>query len=204
MKFHDKLFFGVGAALLGLGAFGVAAAQEPAAEPEREAEVVKARLVTARPGHRAVHDVRLLKAGGGRLDWSRQGDRLAFDQAGPDGLYDVYLMSAEGTAETCLTCEQCEVRCPEHVKIPEILVLAKVRGLASGNTPQTALDRARAILSEGRVINVSESMLKTRDKMGLPSLGTPPTQQLIRILKELGTAERVESAESTYGGAGDE
>jgi heterodisulfide reductase subunit C len=105
---------------------------------------------------------------------------------------------------TCLTCEQCEVRCPEHVKIPEILVLAKVRGLASGNTPQTALDRARAILSQGRVILVSEPMLKTRDKMGLPNIGTPPIKQLTRILKELGTAERVESAESRYGGDGDE
>jgi heterodisulfide reductase subunit C len=105
---------------------------------------------------------------------------------------------------TCLTCEQCEVRCPEHVKIPEILVLAKVRGLTSGNTPQTALDRARAILSEGRTILVSEPMLKTRDKMGLPNLGTPPAKQLSRILKEIGTVERVESAESTYGGAGDE
>lgn len=105
---------------------------------------------------------------------------------------------------TCLTCEQCEVRCPEHVKIPEILVLAKVRGLALGNTPQTALDRARAILSQGRTILVSEPMLKTRDKMGLPSLGTPPIKQLSRILKELGTAERLESAESRYGGVEDE
>jgi len=87
------------------------------------------------------------------------------------------------------------------VKIPEILVLAKVRGLLSGNTPQTALDRARAILSEGRTILVSEPMLKTREKMGLPSLGTPPIEQLGKILKELGTIERVESAESSYGGA---
>jgi len=102
---------------------------------------------------------------------------------------------------TCLTCEQCEVRCPEHVKIPEILVLAKVRGLLSGNTPQTALDRARAILSEGRTILVSDPMLKTGEKMGLPSLGVPPVAQLGKILKELGTVERVESAESRYGGA---
>ncbi|KXH77116.1 MAG: hypothetical protein AM326_05685 [Candidatus Thorarchaeota archaeon SMTZ-45] len=102
---------------------------------------------------------------------------------------------------TCLTCEQCEVRCPEHVKIPEILVLAKVKGLLSGNTPQTALDRARAILSEGRTILVSEPMHKTREKMGLPSLGPPPVAQLGKILKELGTVERVESVESRYGGA---
>jgi len=120
MKLHDKPFHGVGAALLGLGlwllgglipgSLGVAGAQEPAAEPEREVEVVKARLVTARPGHRAVHDVRLFKAGGGRLDWSRQGDRIAFDQAGSDGLYDVYLTSATGTEEICLTCERYEFR----------------------------------------------------------------------------------------------
>ncbi len=105
---------------------------------------------------------------------------------------------------TCLTCEQCEIRCPEHVKIPEILVLAKVRGLVSGNTPQTALDRARAILSQGRTILVSEPMLKTRDKMGLPNLGSPPVEQLVKMLKDLGTIEQVESAESRYGGAGDE
>lgn len=105
---------------------------------------------------------------------------------------------------TCLTCEQCEVRCPEHVKIPEILVLAKVRGLVSGNTPQTALDRARAILSQGRTILVSEPMLKTRQKMGLPNLGSPPVEQLDKILKELGTKERVESVESRYGGVEDE
>jgi heterodisulfide reductase subunit C len=102
---------------------------------------------------------------------------------------------------TCLTCEQCEVRCPEHVKIPEILVLAKVRGLISGNTPQTALDRARAILSQGRTILVSEPMLKTREKMNLPSIGNPPVEQLGIVLKELGTKKRVESVESTYGGS---
>lgn len=118
MKYHDKLLGVIATALLGLGwglpvisgLVGVAAAQEPAVEPEREVEVVKARLVTARPGHRAVHEVRLLKASGGRLDWSRQGDRIAFDQAGPDGLYDIYLMSAEGTGETCLTCEHYDFR----------------------------------------------------------------------------------------------
>ena len=67
-----------------------------------------------------------------------------------------------------MTCEQCEVRCPEHVKIPHLLILAKVRGLVRGNTPQGALDRARAILAGGRTIMVNESMLKTREKMGLP------------------------------------
>jgi len=83
---------------------------------------------------------------------------------------------------TCLTCEQCEVRCPEHVKIPQILILAKVRGLASGNTPQTALDRAKSILHQG---------------------GNPPVEQLVKVLADLKLAKKLESTESKYGGGED-
>ncbi len=101
---------------------------------------------------------------------------------------------------TCLTCEQCEVRCPEHVKIPQLLILAKVRGLAEGNTPQTALDRAHAILTQGRTIEVSTPMIKTREKMGLPDLGSPPMEQLAKVLEDLGLQERLEKVVSKYGG----
>lgn len=105
---------------------------------------------------------------------------------------------------TCLTCEQCQVRCPEQVKIPQILILAKVRGLATGNTPQTALDRAKSILLQGRTIQVSNPMIKTREKMELPSLGSPPVEQLTKMLRNLKLAKRLESTKSRYGGGEDE
>jgi heterodisulfide reductase subunit C len=105
---------------------------------------------------------------------------------------------------TCLTCEQCEVRCPEHVKIPQLLILAKVRGLAEGNTPQTALDRANAILSQGRTIEVSAPMIKTRERMGLPDLGTPPMDQLEKVLGDIELKDRLEKTVSKYGGGEDE
>ena len=119
------------------------------------------------------------------------------------------LLADESLAEeqlvwTCLTCEQCEVRCPEHVKIPHLLILAKVRGLVGGNIPQAALDRARAILAGGRIIMVNESMLKTRDKMGLPDLGQPPVDQIASVLKEIGLAKKLEKLESVYGGGSNE
>jgi heterodisulfide reductase subunit C len=101
---------------------------------------------------------------------------------------------------TCLTCEQCEVRCPEHVKIPQLLILAKVRGLAEGNTPQTALDRAKSILTQGRTIEVSPPMIKTREKMGLPEIGTPPIDQMDKMLEDLGLKDRLEKVVSKYGG----
>jgi len=119
------------------------------------------------------------------------------------------LLADESLAEeqlvwTCLTCEQCEVRCPEHVKIPHLLILAKVRGLVGGNAPQGALDRARAILAGGRTIMVNESMLKTREKMGLPDLGQPPVDQIASVLKEIGLAEKLDKVESVYRGGSNE
>ena len=105
---------------------------------------------------------------------------------------------------TCLTCEQCEVRCPEHVKIPQILILAKVRGLVAGNTPQIALDRANSILQQGRTIQVSDPMIKTREKMELPDLGSPPVEQLTKMLADLKLTKKLASTESVYGGGGNE
>lgn len=58
-----------------------------------------------RPGHHAVREVRLLKAGAGRVDGARQEDWIAFDMAGTDGRYGVYVMRIEAGVETCLTCE---------------------------------------------------------------------------------------------------
>jgi len=43
--------------------------------------------------------------GGGRVDWSRQGEWLAYDKAGEDGRYDVHVTSTDRLAERCLTCE---------------------------------------------------------------------------------------------------
>jgi heterodisulfide reductase subunit C len=114
------------------------------------------------------------------------------------------LISEEQLVWNCLTCEQCEVRCPEHVKIPHILVLAKVRGLMKGNVPQAALDRARNIISIGRSLVVSPPMLKTRDKMGLPDLGTPPMEKIVAMLADIGIVGKLDEVESVYGGAEDE
>lgn len=47
--------------------------------------------------------VRILTMDGGRLDWSPDGRRLAFDRLGPNG-FDVYLKNIDGSGEQCLTC----------------------------------------------------------------------------------------------------
>jgi WD40-like Beta Propeller Repeat len=53
---------------------------------------------------------RLLERGGGRLDWSVQGDSIAFDRRDPDGFYRIYTMRPNGGGEICLTCPHPELR----------------------------------------------------------------------------------------------
>ncbi len=58
---------------------------------------------TSARGH--VKNLTVLRRSGGRLDWSPKGDLIAMDRKGDDGYYDVYLVSTDGSSETCLTCE---------------------------------------------------------------------------------------------------
>lgn len=62
------------------------------------------------PNGPTVRSARVIVEGGGRVDWSKQGDRLAFDRAGQDGLFDLWIHDLDSGGETCLTCETFEFR----------------------------------------------------------------------------------------------
>lgn len=64
----------------------------------------------APPGHRDVRSIRLLIPDGGRVAYSPRGDRIAYDKANEDGLYDLYVADADGEGETCVTCNVYELR----------------------------------------------------------------------------------------------
>jgi Tol biopolymer transport system component len=55
------------------------------------------------------HRVSTLKAQGGRVDWSQANGRIAYDRAGSDGFFDVWVMNADGSGDTCLTCDRAEL-----------------------------------------------------------------------------------------------
>ena len=87
------------------------AAEDTEEVPAAEAlPVTRARLVGP-PGHRHVEAVRPFMPQAGRVSWSRQGDWIAYDQVGEDGLYDIRLKEIDGYGgEKCLTCEHWEFR----------------------------------------------------------------------------------------------
>jgi hypothetical protein len=51
-----------------------------------------------------VRSLGVLIPGGGRVAWSAQGDRIAFDREGEDGRRDLWVARPDGSGETCLTC----------------------------------------------------------------------------------------------------
>lgn len=95
---------------LGLGLLALLLPVAAAPRPPQEPPPAEAGSQAAEPAS-PVERVRLLKRDGGRLDWSVQGDSIAFDQRGSDGFYDLYVTSMpEGRGEQCLTCAHPEFR----------------------------------------------------------------------------------------------
>ncbi len=74
-----------------------------------QVEIVKGHL-KGPPGNRHVRGLRPLRRGGGRVDWSQQGEWIAFDQVGEKGVYEIYLMNMLSGSERCLTCDRYELR----------------------------------------------------------------------------------------------
>ncbi len=62
------------------------------------------------PTDRPVVEIKLLGKNVGRVAWSAQGDRLAFDRLSPDGFYDVFTADPQSLIARCLTCDPRDFR----------------------------------------------------------------------------------------------
>ena len=63
------------------------------------------RIVGDQPPYELV-DISILTTDGGRVDWSPDGQTIAFDRLGEDGKWDLWLMDADGNNQECLSCER--------------------------------------------------------------------------------------------------
>lgn len=65
----------------------------------------------SQPGSQAAESaaaaaLRTVTEDGGRLDWSRARNLIAFDRRDANGVYQIWTITPEGANETCLTCDQ--------------------------------------------------------------------------------------------------
>lgn len=74
---------------------------------------------SARSPHGRVKKITPIRASGGRVSWSHDGEYILMDRKGEDGYYDIYRIRPDGSDETCLTCDQQAVLGKGHIGQPE-------------------------------------------------------------------------------------
>lgn len=75
----------------------------------RQVEIVRARLVDEL-GHRWVTGIDRLERDGARPEWSRQGDRIAFDAANDFGARELHVLDLDLGSRRCITCDHWDLR----------------------------------------------------------------------------------------------
>ncbi len=66
-------------------------------------------LVIGNPPPYELVNITILTTDGGRVDWSPDGQTIAFDRLGSDGKWDLWLMDATGENQECITCDRPEL-----------------------------------------------------------------------------------------------
>jgi heterodisulfide reductase subunit C len=72
----------------------------------------------------------------------------------------------------CSTCYTCQERCPQGVRITELMTLLKNMAVKEGYAPAGIWTQMKLVKGEGRIYPIDDFDNKKRDKAGLPRLST--------------------------------
>lgn len=75
----------------------------------------------------------------------------------------------------CTTCFTCSERCPQGIKVTDIIWIAKTMAVKSGHIPDLVVNQKDALLRTGRIHSVSSMDNKKREKAGLVQLTEEPS-----------------------------
>ena len=70
----------------------------------------------------------------------------------------------------CSTCYTCDERCPQDVRIPEVMNILKNIATREGYAHPSYLEQARLIQQYGRLYEIDEFDNKKRERLGLPTI----------------------------------
>ncbi|OGP62244.1 MAG: heterodisulfide reductase [Deltaproteobacteria bacterium RBG_13_47_9] len=85
----------------------------------------------------------------------------------------------------CSSCYTCSERCPQDVKIPELMSAIKNIAVREGYLPSPLKDQISLLSSYGRLLEISDFENEKRNESGLPLLqGT--TDEVRKIFERLG------------------
>jgi len=91
----------------------------------------------------------------------------------------------------CSNCYTCSTRCPQGIDVTHVLTLLKNLSVKLKNVPPGIITEMEAILETGRTTAISQSILKKREKLGLPELPEPNLQEIQKLLDVTGAVAQI-------------
>ena len=95
----------------------------------------------------------------------------------------------------CSTCYTCHERCPQEVKITEIMNVLRNIASREGYAHPAYIRQANALRSLGTLYEVDEFDNRKRERLGLPKISTDPSE-ISQIFEITGISELVRAEES--------
>lgn len=96
----------------------------------------------------------------------------------------------------CAVCHGCEERCPQGVKVPEVLGALRNLAAEEGCLPKGLKALAGNIAKFGLSMEMTEDQEMWREVMGLPPLSKPNLKQVGRIAEETGLTKTAGGGEA--------
>jgi heterodisulfide reductase subunit C len=82
----------------------------------------------------------------------------------------------------CSTCYSCYERCPQDVKITDLMTALKNMAVAAGHLPPAFKLQGDLLKANGRLYEIDEFDNKKREKMGLPMV-KPKVDEVARVME---------------------
>ena len=86
----------------------------------------------------------------------------------------------------CCSCYNCQERCPQEVKIADVIYALRNIAFEKGYIPSLYSEFASAIINDGRIAKMSKFMEQKRPDVGLPPLQPTGVEALRKILSATG------------------
>ncbi|MHA1579804.1 MAG: 4Fe-4S dicluster domain-containing protein [Candidatus Freyarchaeota archaeon] len=96
----------------------------------------------------------------------------------------------------CTVCHTCTEKCPQGVKVSEIIIELKNLSTKEGLFPAHLQEEAKALLEFGMVSPSTKAILSRREKLKLPVIENAPPEEIRTLMSATGFDKLVEGRKS--------
>jgi heterodisulfide reductase subunit C len=92
----------------------------------------------------------------------------------------------------CTMCYTCSTRCPQRIDVGHVIGELKNMAVKVKNAPAGITAEMNAILESGSTAAISQTIMKRREKLGLPELPSPNMDEIQKLLNITGAVKTLD------------